>query len=163
MTWAAYPQRGISVLVSNDHLSLSPFFFVTNRLFSTEGKFQKAQTALKWAQKLWSDTLANEAGPPAAIYSKASDLHTCMARQLHYQSFDIPVILHKTLTSFHLPNPPFVETRAVQRKAHGSVMGVFRRVYVESKENLLIKTYFKTHITCHFIVNRPGQLGEKHK
>lgn len=140
-----------------------PLFFVTNRLFSTEGKFQKAQTALKWAQKLWSDTLANEAGPPAAIYSKASDLHTCMARQLHYQSFDIPVILHKTLTSFHLPNPPFVETRAVQRKAHGSVMGVFRRVYVESKENLLIKTYFKTHITCHFIVNRPGQLGEKHK
>ena len=58
--------------------------------------------------------MANEAGPPVAIYSEVSDLRTCMARQIHYQPFDIPVILHRTLTSFHLNYPPYVETRAPQ-------------------------------------------------
>lgn len=76
------------------------------------------KTALKWAQILWSDTLANEASPPVAIYSEASDLHTCMAGQIHYQHFDIPMILHKSLTSFHLLYPPFIETNATHRGAH---------------------------------------------
>lgn len=53
--------------------------------------------------------MANEAGPPLAIYSEVSDLRTCTARQIHYQQhFDIPVILHRTLTSFHLNYPPYV-------------------------------------------------------
>lgn len=46
------------------------------------------------------------------------------------------------------------------RVCHGCI---YSKKCKESKENLLIKTYLKTHITCHFIVNRPGQLGEKHK
>ncbi len=99
-----------NVVVSSVHL------FISNKqAFQNRGKFHNAQTALKWARILWSDTMANEAGPPVAIYSKVSDLRTCMARQIHNQRFDIPVNLHRTLTSFHLNYPPYVETRAAQR------------------------------------------------
>lgn len=62
-----------------------------------------------------SDTFAKAGGSPATIYSQVSDLHTCMAGQIHYQRFEIPLILHKPLTSFHLPNPPIMEGRAAQR------------------------------------------------
>lgn len=65
-----------------------------------------------------SDTLANEAGPPVAIYRRFSDLHTCMARQIHYQRTGIPAILHRSQASFHPPNPPVVGTCAAQRGAH---------------------------------------------
>lgn len=102
-----------NVVVSSVHL-----FTAIKAAFQNQGKFHNAQTALKWARILWSDTMANEAGPPVAIYSKVSDLHTCMARQIYYQRFDIPMILHRTLTSFHLNYPPYVKTRAAQRGAY---------------------------------------------
>lgn len=36
----------------------------------------------------------------------------CIGVATHYQRVDILIILHKTMTSFYLPYPPFVEPRA---------------------------------------------------
>lgn len=55
----------------------------------------------------WYPCAANEAGPPPAFYRKASHLHTCMAQLIHYQRFQIPKFLYKTVTSFDLIYSPW--------------------------------------------------------
>lgn len=58
----------------------------------------------------WYYCVADEAGPCLAIW--VSDLHTCIASKVHYQRLEIPVILYRTLASFHQNYRPCVETRA---------------------------------------------------
>lgn len=99
--------------------------------------------------------MANEAGPPVAIYSKVSDLRTCMARQIHYQRFDIPMILHRTLTSFHLNHPPYVETSAAQRGAHAFYTLHFFALAHFLEPGFIIKSkqyHYKYYLKCDLVI-----------
>lgn len=59
-------ERWKNVLVSSVHL-----FIANKQAPQSRGKFHMAQTALKRARILWSDTsVVNEAGPPAAILQR---------------------------------------------------------------------------------------------
>lgn len=64
----------------------------------------------------WYRCAANEAAPPPAIYRKASHLHTCTGRLIHYQRFQIPRFLYKTATSFDLIYPPWRGGQSCWRK-----------------------------------------------
>lgn len=65
----------------------------------------------------WYYCVADQAGPPLAIYRRVSDLHICMVSKIHYQHLEILMILYRMLTSFHQNYPPYVETRAAKRRS----------------------------------------------
>lgn len=54
-----------SNLIKNNEVASNVHHFISNKqTFQDLGKFHNAQTALK--RNLWSDTMANEAGPPSS-------------------------------------------------------------------------------------------------
>lgn len=164
MTWAAYPQRGISVLVSNDHFSLSPFFFGNKQAFQHWGEIPKSTNSFEMSTKALKWYFGKRGGSPSSNLQQglwSSYLHGSAATlsELWHSSDSTqdPDIFSSTQSS--LRGDQSCSKRG-PRVCHGCIYSMKCK---ESKENLLIKTYLKTHITCHFIVNRPGQLGEKHK